>query len=249
MKKAITIGLAALAVGVPLTYVIAASRHTATNQAAVMTPASDLLNRLRMLELEPQGQPVRRGPYYVLHAADARGRSLRVVADAEVGDILSISPARAAGWRTYGGPRIIHVPDPDDVQDARLEEDWAVDAPADVDEIDDARPPQHVRPVQRKADIPAARHEPAPRRSLSSAPAPAPKPAEPAASERRNLINAPPAQARPPIDNDGLTPVYPTPRFSAPTDKAMPPPADAKAEPPADTSSAELPGAIAPEQQ
>jgi hypothetical protein len=198
MKKAITIGLAALALGVPLTYVIAGSRFAEPAVPADIRPADELFERLRLLALEPQGQPVRRGPYYVLHAIDARGRTLRIVADAELGDILSIAPVHAPGWQSQGGPRIIHVPDPNEVQDARVEDDWRTDAPADVDEIEDTRPaparPRHVRPMQRKTDISPPKHEPAPRRSLSSAPA---KPAEPPLAERRNLISAPPRKPAP----------------------------------------------------
>jgi hypothetical protein len=254
MKKAITIGLAAVALGVPLTYVIAASRYNAPAPAAEAMPAYDLLNRLRALELEPQGEPVRRGPYYVLHAIDARGRTLRVVADAELGDILSIAPVRGPAWHQQGGPRIIHVPDPNEVQDARTEEEWPADTPADIEDPEDLRPaaprPRQVRPVQRKADLPPPKHEPAPRRSLSSAPAPGPKPAEPPVSERRNMISAPPAEARAPVDSDGLSPVYPTPRFTPPDDKTMPPPAEpAKTDVPAEAPSVEPQGAAAPVQQ
>lgn len=252
MKKAITIGLAALALGVPLTYVIAASRYAEPVTPADTRPVYELFDRLRMLELEPQGQPVRRGPYYVLHAIDARGRTLRVVADAELGDILSIAPVHGPGWQLQGGPRIIHVPDPNEVQDARTDED--IDARTHVDEPEDARPstrrrPRHLRPVQRKADIPPPKHEPAPRRSPGSAPAP--KPADPPVGERRNLISAPPGEARAPaVDSDGLSPVYPNPRFTPPNDKLMPPSADAlKVQPPAENSAAEQPAETAPAQQ
>ncbi len=250
MKKAITIGLAALALGVPLTYVIAASRHTEPVALADVRPAYALVERLRMLGLEPQGEPIRRGPYYVLQAIDPRGRTLRVVADAELGDILSIAPMRVPGWQAQGGPRIIHIPDPNEARDARVDEDWPLDAPADVDETEDtrSRPPRHARPVQRKADIPPPKHEAAPRRSLSSAPAPKP---EPPLTERRNLIRAPPAEARAPsVESDGLSPVYPTPRFTPPDDKTMPPADASKANPPAaETPATETPSAVAPTQQ
>jgi hypothetical protein len=57
---------------------------------------------------------VRRWPYYVLHAYDPRGIEVRVVVDAQFGDILSVAPARpfatAYAPRYERGARIIHVP-------------------------------------------------------------------------------------------------------------------------------------------
>jgi hypothetical protein len=255
MKKAITIGLAAVALAVPLTYVIAASRYAEPAAPADTRPAYALFDKLRALALEPQGQPIRRGPYHVLHATDARGRTLRVVADAELGDIISIAPVHAPGWAAQAGPRIIHIPDPNEVRGARLEQDWPDEVPADLDDMEEARPlaprpPRQVRPVrpaQRKADIPPVKHESAPRRSLGSAPAAKP---EPPAAERRNLISAPPPEARAPaVDSEGLSPVYPTPRFNPPDDKLMPPPGSPKAEPPAETPAATAPGASGPAEQ
>jgi hypothetical protein len=58
----------------------------------------------------PTTQALRRGPYYVLHAVNARGLEVRVVTDAQLGDIISISPLVLP--RYDSGPRIIHVPQP-----------------------------------------------------------------------------------------------------------------------------------------
>lgn len=236
MKKAVTLGLAALVLGLPLTYVVAGSRNPEplppVTPADAM-PAYELFTRLRMLELEPQGEPVRRGPYYVLHAADTRGHILRVVADAELGDILSIAPARAPLWRPHGAPRIIHVPDALDSPEARLDgEDWPDDVPADIEEETrapaSARPQRHVRSPQRKAAIAPPRREVA-RKPAAAVPAEPSQPAaqpEPAPLERRNVLTAPPAEA---AARDPLTPVYPTPRFGPPdsanTNPAPPQPA------------------------
>jgi hypothetical protein len=201
MRKAITLGLAALALSLPLTYVVAGSRTP--EPLPPMTPADampayELFARLRMLELEPKGEPVRRGPYYILHAADSRGRVLRVVADAELGDILSIMPARAPVWRPQGPPRIIHIPDRADLSEARLKENGPDDVPADVvpePRLPSSEHPAHkVRPPQRKADLPPQRLD-TPRKPYSAAPS-GPGTPEPSELERRNILSAPPPEAR-----------------------------------------------------
>ena len=239
MKKAVTIGLAAFALALPLTYVVAGSRTPeplAVAPADTM-PAYELFTRLRMLELEPQGEPLRRGPYYVLHAVDARGRTLRVVADAELGDILSITPARAPLWRPQGAPRIIHIPDPAEMQDARVTDDSSEEVPADVDaprprSLTD-RPVRHVRPLERKADLPPQRRTPRDAGNPKREPQ-ALAPESPPPVERRNILTAPPPPPQAVAPRDPLTPVYPTPRFGGPDDKAaaasQSPSAPAKAE-------------------
>jgi len=57
-------------------------------------------------------QPIRRGAYYVLHAISAEGIELRVVADAQLDDILSIEVARPLiAYTPYyvRAPHVIHV--------------------------------------------------------------------------------------------------------------------------------------------
>ena len=56
-------------------------------------PPPDILESVRYLGLDPTGEPVRRGDYYVLHAYDRAGIELRVVADAQFGDVLFMAPA------------------------------------------------------------------------------------------------------------------------------------------------------------
>ncbi len=56
-------------------------------------PPPDILESVRYLGLDPRGEPVRRGAYYVLHAYDRAGIELRVVADAQFGDVLFMAPA------------------------------------------------------------------------------------------------------------------------------------------------------------
>jgi hypothetical protein len=56
-------------------------------------PPPDILESVRYLGLDPTGEPVLRGDYYVLHAYDRAGIQLRVVADAQFGDVLFMAPA------------------------------------------------------------------------------------------------------------------------------------------------------------
>ena len=51
---------------------------------------------LRSTGLDPIGQPVRRGPNYVLRAIDDNDREVSVVINARSGDILSVTPVQTA---------------------------------------------------------------------------------------------------------------------------------------------------------
>jgi len=80
--------------------------------AAELLPPAEIVASLRELGLAPTMQPIRRGAFYVLHAISADGIELRVVADAELGDILSIEVARPLiAYVPYyvRAPHIIHV--------------------------------------------------------------------------------------------------------------------------------------------
>jgi hypothetical protein len=259
MHKAVTLGLAAICLGVPLTYVIAGSREPqavavaqeprASERVSEDVSTQELSAQLHFVELEPIGTPVRRGPYYVWHALDARGRKFRVVADADLGDILSVFPLRQPRWHLEGGPRIIHVPDANAHVSAREPEPG--DFSADEEPI--ARP-QSAEPHRRvrKIEIPHAEREPAKgRRPYSKASAVALPPE--AAAEHRSILSAPPpapAAALPQASApDPLTPIYATPKFGSkdqpPAAPAVvdvsPPPARPRAEAaPVDAASAPL---------
>ena len=56
-------------------------------------PPPDILESVRYLGLDPKGEPLLRGAYYVMHAYDRAGIELRVVADAQFGDVLFMAPA------------------------------------------------------------------------------------------------------------------------------------------------------------
>jgi hypothetical protein len=55
-------------------------------------PPPDILESVSYLGLHPTGEPVGRGAYYVLHAYDRAGIELRVVVDAQFGDVLFMTP-------------------------------------------------------------------------------------------------------------------------------------------------------------
>ena len=234
MKKLLTIVLAWASLALMFTFVAAGSLRGNPNNEVVTDadalPAYEIVTTVRSMGLRPDDEPVRRGPYYVLQATDARGTALRVVADAKFGDILSVAPAPSSATPQYQrGPRIIHVPqagarDTRESPQARLpdrDEPDAIDI--DDDEPETAAPPRRRTPVLKRQDnLPPP--ERAPRwKPRSEAPL---KPAEP----RRAVVSAPPP---PP---EGPTPVRPTPRFDAKAEQGekfgAPPESRANAPPP-----------------
>jgi len=63
-------------------------------------PPYEIMSIVRSTGLTPLTRPMRRGPYYVLVAVDRVGRQMRVVVDAQLGDIVNLRPALAVG--SYG---------------------------------------------------------------------------------------------------------------------------------------------------
>lgn len=202
MKRGLTIGLAIAALGVTVSLVTADSSHESVT-AADAVPAYTIMTTLREMGYEPSVQPVRRGPYYVLHATDRRGVDMRVVADAHFGDIVSVTPARPDYAVNYvRGPRIIHVPQPGEAEDsgefdnnaAGHNDDEAAPPPLPASRA--TAPPRHIEPkTQRRSDAPREKQ-------VKSAAVPPP-------FERRTVLSAPPPPPK------ALSPVYPTPKFSA----------------------------------
>jgi len=162
LRKRLTIGVivAALAATVSL---VATGTERHGHRAALRE--SEILTNVRLMGLTPTTRAYRRGPFYVLHAVDLGGTALRVVADAELGDIVSVTPLYAL--RFDAGPRIIHVPQPGEEADDRDEAALPVERHP---------PPRHraiSRPIQRSKPR-ASAVPPAPRRNvLSLPPAPA----------------------------------------------------------------------------
>ncbi len=244
MKRALTIGLASVALAATLMIVTAWSRSP--EPVADALPARDIVTRANEMGLDPIGQPQRRGPYYVLQAQDARGRDVRVVADAQSGDIVSVAPVRAAHAvegppRLSAAPRIIHVPQPGEADRSRasLSDRDEPSAAPDDDEEEAAPPRPRVRQVmprpQRQSDAP-----PDTRRKPFAKTAP---PVPPAPVERRTVLRAPPSL------HDGPSPVRPTPRFSAKAESGekFPPPPPPGYTPPANLPPSEAAPDAAPQ--
>jgi hypothetical protein len=123
MKKSLIIGIAATALAATVSVAAAGPYQresvTAATQPALervlsvrerALPAHEIVASVRALGFDPTTQAFRRGPYYVLHARDPYGVQLRIVADAELGDIISIGQVYVPSY--FAGPRIIHVPQP-----------------------------------------------------------------------------------------------------------------------------------------
>ena len=192
-------------------------------------PAFEILSNVRSLGLDPTSAPALRGPYYVLHALDARGIEMQVVADAQLGDIVSVVPTRlptGAYVPDYErAPRIIHVPQP---------------ATAD----DDEKNGEDVAPPQPHRAGPHRRHRgeaPAQKRTLLSAPplpeeGPTPiRPIPDAGAKIDTKIDtkteaaekfAPPAGDQPPPPPPGYTPPAASPSSAVSTPPAVSPPSD-----------------------
>jgi hypothetical protein len=199
VKKALTIVGAVAALAATLSFVAAGSFKREQVTEADALPAYEILTTVRAMGINPISEPVRRGPYYVLHAYDPRGIEVRVVADAQFGDILSIAPTRALNAayapRYERGPRIIHVPQPGERDDrASVNKRDEPAASNDGGEEEVAPPPRR-------------RATPRPQRRSDAPPSPPPGP-------RRNVLSAPPPPA------EGLTPIRPTPRFNSKADRA-----------------------------
>ena len=79
---------------------------------AVLQP-DEILTTVRTIGLAPFTDAMRRGHHYVVYAYDPYGIELRIVADAQFGDILSISRAGSLPNMYIppfeSAPKIIHV--------------------------------------------------------------------------------------------------------------------------------------------
>ena len=228
VKRALTIILAWGSLVFMLSFVAAGSFKREPVTEADALPAYEILTTVRLMGLNPASEPVRRGPYYVLHAYDPRGIEVRVVADAQFGDILSVVPARVLNT-AYAplyerGPRIIQVPQPGGRDNRAGVNDRDEPAASNDDDEEDVAPP----PIRRVTPKPPRRSDapPEPRRKLFSDTPPPPS------VPRRAVLSAPPPPA------EGPTPIRQIPlrnssadqveKFSPPGDPAarsrMPPP-------------------------
>jgi hypothetical protein len=215
VKKALTIVGAVAVLAAMLSFVAAGASKREQATEADALPAYEIVTTVRSMGLNPISEPARRGPYYVLRAYDPRGIEVRVVADAQFGDILSIASARALNTayapNYQRAPRIIHVPQADE-RDDRANDRASVnerDQPAasnDDDEEEAASPPR-----RRVTPPPPPRTTPRWQPRSDAPPSPGP---------RRTVLSAPPPPA------EGPTPIRPIPRYNSkadPADKFAPP--------------------------
>jgi hypothetical protein len=128
-------------------------------------PPYEIMSIVRSTGLAPLTRPMRRGPYYVLVAVDRVGRQMRVVVDAQLGDIVNLRPALAVG--SYG-PEVMRpgglpaVPPPDATGAA---------APYGAHPSgDNALPPTPPRSIPSVANNPRAVNPPASAPSVSPPP-------------------------------------------------------------------------------
>jgi hypothetical protein len=118
MKGTRRVGLAALAALMVAGSVVSTSARAespALNGPHIgILPPSEILASVRYVGLDPTGEPVRRGAYYVLHAFDNTGVELRVVVDAQFGDVLFMAPALNAALAPpyVRAAKIIQIPPP-----------------------------------------------------------------------------------------------------------------------------------------
>ncbi len=91
-RSMIYTALAVLALSTPAA---AQSYQPGARPAGVMPPY-EILTMVRSTGFDPIGQPVRRGPNYVLRAVDDTDREVNLVINARTGDILSVTPIQTA---------------------------------------------------------------------------------------------------------------------------------------------------------
>jgi len=200
VKKRLTIALASLALAASVS-ASAADPYGRNKTAGPAKSPEEIFGAARAFGLNPFTEPVRRGPYYVLRAFDRRGLEVRVVADAQFGDIISVSPVYAP--RYDAGPRIIHVPQPGEYYDER----------ADLPRRESGGIPRHQRGgyVTGEETIEPAPPPPARSREIERPQRRSEKPLPPPPKQRRTVLTEPP----PPDPNRALSPIYPTPDFGA----------------------------------
>jgi hypothetical protein len=197
VNKRLTIGLAAVAFAATLA-ASTAGPYKRDAAAPRKTSPSEIFAAARAIGLNPAGLPFRRGPYYLLHAYDAQGFEVRVVADADFGDIIAVEPLHRP--RYDAGPRIIHVPQHDERSDVFVDEEpGQQSAPARKRK---AKPPQ-----RRSSASPSAK----PRRAVLNAPPPA--------HELSPIY---------PTPKFGAKEIRQGERFAPPADNSLPPAADAQ---------------------
>jgi hypothetical protein len=202
-KLAFTASIAALLAALSWPGNADTARRAALANADIVSVA-EVLTKVRAAGLSPSGRVIRRGDFYLLHAIDPHGIEVRVVADAVLGDILSVTganpvvPAYAA--RYDSGPRIIHVPDRRVSRDRMIDQSRALqpDNNSVTGDDDDDRPVAALPNTRRETPAGNDAITSSTRRQGARAPQP---------GSRRSVLNVPPSI------HDGPSPIKPTPRW------------------------------------
>jgi hypothetical protein len=225
VKKQLAICVAVLLVGIGTAR--AQAIYATPFEPPTVLPPYAIVSIVRSTGLEPVSRPVRRGSYYVLDAMDRAGRQMRVVVNAQRGDIVNMRPAFAGD---PFGPEIGRFPGPNNQSAAAapLPDTPAVAATAYGARVGADNPPAPPRPAPNA-------------RAAMNAPAPA-APAAPASPV------APPPSTRLTVAEPALPPPPPLPRprpklalnepQAALTDDAVPSPPPIKPFRPAQSSAA-----------
>lgn len=202
-------------------------RRGEPDAAADAMPPYEVLAAVRGLGFSPITQPTLRGNHYVLRAYDPRGVEMRILADAQFGDVVSATPivaaaSNASGQQVYSygaNPRIIQVPD--------NYRSGVIHVPEQRTGRERNRPREAARPKPessygRSVTTPdlddLSTHD-----DFDALPAPDTRQQKP---EKKNL---PPLRSRrvleaPQRPDGGLSPVYPTNRFRSRVDEFGQPP-------------------------
>jgi hypothetical protein len=155
-------------------------------------PPYEIMSIVRSTGLAPLTRPIRRGPYYVLVAVDRVGRQMRVVVDAQLGDIVNLRPAMAAG--SYGpavgpyGPEVARAYGPEPgrpnglpgaapaLPDAGTAGPYGPRASGEPGAPTPPRPVPNTRALNAPGGGPAAAPAPPPAAHAAAPPPPAPLP-------------------------------------------------------------------------
>jgi hypothetical protein len=223
---------------------------------AGILPPREIFEVLNSEGFDPLGQPVRRGPNYVLRAVDDTDREVNVVINARSGAIVSVTPVRTASRMPPG----VGLAPPDRVAPGYLPPRTYRGAPVVEDDEPIVRPPASVpqRPPSYVARppgyVPPVVDEDAPPVSGAVRSTELPPPA----GQQQGLLPPPPerfpqraAPATPlkpkPVQRAAATPVKPTP-LPKPKPAAMPavvpPPAEGGAAPAAPLGKSEADDAV-----
>jgi hypothetical protein len=180
-------------------------------------PPYEIMSIVRSTGLAPLTRPTRRGPYYVLVAVDRAGRQMRVVVDAQLGDIVNLRPALAAG--SYGPEvgRPVGLPGvaapPPDAGGATAGYGWRPST-------DNALPPTPPRPIPNARAVNAPSAASPPPRLAVAEPALPPSPPLPRPRPKLALNEAPaPMRVQPPVAAPAGPPAVkpPVPPAAAPS--------------------------------